>query len=304
MAESTTVLVAEDDPVSREIMAHLLQRHGYATIVADDGRQALEAICAEIDVALVDWMMPGADGVEVCRRIKQVTGGIAFVIMVTARAEKSDIVHALDNGADDYMTKPVNHLELMARVRAGERHARRERELSEAFLQAQSAADRDGLTGLMNRRGFDRELAHRVGEMCNRGSLALLMIDLDHFKRVNDWLGHQAGDEVLRRVARIIGGEVREGHDIVARYGGEEVVVIAPETGSAAALEIARRIRRKIAQSRIEVDGQTVTVTASIGIAVLGGPVAEADEAVRLLVEEADRRLYAAKKAGRNRIAA
>jgi two-component system, cell cycle response regulator len=304
MIGRTVVLIAEDDPVSREIMAHLLERHGYRIIVAKDGREALAAAGPEIDVALIDWMMPGVDGVEVCRKIKECTGDSAYVIMVTARTEKSDIVHALDSGADDYVTKPVNHQELMARVRAGERVARRERGLVEAFEEAQSAADVDALTGLMSRRRFDRELVDRVRELRAGESLALLMIDLDHFKRVNDQYGHQAGDAVLRQVAAVIRAEIREGIDLVARYGGEELVVVAPRTSHPCAVDIGRRIRRRIAQARIVAEGVHISVTASIGVAVAGGPLPEVELHARALIEEADQRLYEAKHAGRNRVAA
>ncbi len=304
MGDGTVVLVAEDDPVSREIMTHLLERNGYQTVVAANGYEAMEAITPEVDVALVDWMMPGVDGVEVCRRVNEITGGVAYTIMITARAEKSDIVHALDSGADDYMTKPVNHQELMARVRSGERLARRERELARAYAEAQSAAEHDPLTGLMNRRSFDRELSRHLCELREEESLALLMIDIDHFKRVNDHFGHQAGDQVLREIARLIEREVREGTDIVARYGGEELVVIAPQTSSHCALEIARRVRRRIARARVEVEDDLISVTVSIGVAILNGPADDVEEAVRLLIEEADRRLYEAKHAGRNRVAA
>lgn len=304
MPERTTVLIAEDDPVSREILSHLLERSGYETIVARDGREALELIEADLEVALIDWMMPGADGVEVCRRIKELTRGVAYVIMVTARAEKSDIVHALDTGADDYLAKPVNHQELLARVRAAERVAKRERKLAVAFEEAQEAADRDGLTGLMNRRRFDGELSRRLCELREGASLALLMIDLDHFKRINDHYGHQAGDEVLRRVASIVSGEVREGLDLAARYGGEELVVVAPDSCMRRAVEIARRIRRAVAQARIRADEHLITVTASIGVAAVEGSVDDVGEAARLLIEQADRQLYEAKLAGRNRVAA
>ncbi len=302
--EYTTVLVAEDDAASREIVAHLLRRNGYRVIVARDGREALDAIYPGLDVALIDWMMPGVDGVEVCRLLKDVTGGLAHVIMVTARAEKSNIVEALDSGADDYMIKPVDHQELMARVRAGERAARRERQLARAYDEARSDADYDGLTGLMNRRCFDRELRRHLRQTRARDSVALLMIDLDHFKEVNDLYGHRVGDEVLRQVSSTVEDEIREGFDIAARYGGEEMTVILPRTSSFCALEIAQRIRSSIAKLRVEVEGHLISVTASIGVSVVSGDVDDVDEAARSLIDEADTRLYQAKRAGRNRVAA
>lgn len=302
MAERTAVLLAEDDPVSRRIMAHLLERNGYEVLVAEDGSEALRLIRPEIDVALIDWMMPGVDGVEVCRQLKERTGDRAYVIMVTAKAEKSDIVHALDQGADDYMTKPVDHAELLARVRAAERVATRERELEQAWSRARAEADRDALTGLFTRRVFDEALEEMAASP-RRGALALLMIDLDHFKRINDSWGHQVGDEVLREVAEAVRSEVREAADVVARYGGEEIAVIAPGTDSAGATELAERIRKRVAQCRVLAGGEAVSVTVSIGVAVLE-PGEDGPQADRDLVQEADLRLYEAKRAGRNRVAA
>jgi two-component system, cell cycle response regulator len=302
VAERISVLLAEDDPVSRRILTHLLRRSGYDVLVAGDGREASELIGPEVQVALIDWMMPGVDGVEVCRRLKAATGGRAYAIMVTAKSEKSDVVHALDEGADDYITKPVDHDELLARVRAGERVATRERELARAWTEARSEADRDALTGLYTRRVFNTALAELTA-VPRSGPVALLMIDLDHFKRVNDTHGHQVGDEVLREVAGAILSVVREGSDVAARYGGEEMAVIAAGLDLAVASELAERIRARVAQARVLAGGAVVSVTVSVGVAALG-PTDHREDPARSLVEEADRRLYEAKGAGRNTVAA
>ncbi len=302
VAERTTVLLAEDDVSSRRIMAHLLERSGYEVRVAQDGREALELIGPDVHVALIDWMMPGVDGVEVCRRLKEVTGGRAYAIMVTAKAEKSDIVHALDAGADDYMTKPVDHAELLARVRAAERVAVREHRLAQAWVQARSEADRDALTGLYTRRVFDEALAELTVKP-RSAPVALLMIDLDHFKRINDTHGHRVGDEVLRAAAEAIRSEVRSGTDIAARYGGEEIAVIAPAAEIGGAEELAERIRARVEELRLVAGGTLVAVTVSVGVAALQPHESEHDPA-RTLVERADARLYEAKGAGRNQVAA
>ncbi len=304
MSDHTRVLIAEDDPVSREIMVRLLERNGYDVVTASDGADAVAMAGPEIDVALVDWMMPGVDGVEVCRHIKSQTRGAGYVIMVTSRTEKSDIVHALESGADDYMTKPVDHAELLARVKAGERIARRERELAQARDEARSEAERDGLTGLSSRRCFDRELLSRTHDAIARGTLALLMIDLDHFKEINDTHGHQAGDEVLRQVASVVRSETRAGVDVVARYGGEEIAVIAPQTSAFCARELAERIRKQVAAHRVVAGAQFISVTVSVGVGMLDDRTEDAPAAAQSLVEDADVRLYQAKHAGRNRIAA
>ncbi|MBD3292181.1 MAG: diguanylate cyclase [Armatimonadia bacterium] len=302
MVDRTTILLAEDDPVSRRILTHLLQRSGYSVLVAEDGSEALELIGAEVQVALIDWMMPGVDGVEVCRRLKAATDGRAYAIMVTAKSEKSDIVHALDEGADDYMTKPVDHDELLARVRAAERVAQRERALTRAWAEARSEADRDSLTGLCTRRVFDEALED-LTRRPRRSPAALLMIDLDHFKRINDTHGHRVGDVVLRQVAETIRGQVRAERDVVARYGGEEIAVIAPGTGPTGAAELAERIRAQVAELHLLCDGAVVSVTVSVGVAVLEAE-ARGPDAARRLVEAADAKLYEAKDAGRDRVAA
>jgi diguanylate cyclase (GGDEF)-like protein len=302
VTERTTVLLAEDDPVSRRILSHLLEHNDYEVLVAEDGSEALELIGPDVQVALIDWMMPGVDGVEVCRRLKDATDGRAYAIMVTAKSEKSDIVHALDEGADDYIPKPVDHDELLARVRAAERVSQRERRLAEAWSEARSEADRDALTGLYNRRAFDSAL-EELAAAPRRRPLALLMIDLDHFKRVNDTHGHQVGDEVLRQVAGVIREQVRTGTDVAARYGGEELAVIAPDTDAPGAVELAERIRRSVADLQIVAGGAVVSVTVSAGVAVLD-PSDDDARPGRALIEQADARLYEAKGAGRNQVAA
>ncbi len=302
MAERTTVLLAEDDPVSRRIMAHLLQRNGYEVLIAEDGSEALGLIGPDVEVALIDWMMPGVDGVEVCRRLKQASADTAYVIMVTSKVEKSDIVHALDQGADDYMTKPVDHAELLARLRAAERVATRERELARRWSEARSEADRDALTGLYARRVFDDALVELTSPP-RSGPVSLLMIDLDHFKRVNDTYGHQVGDEVLREVAEAVMSAVRAGTDVVARYGGEEMAVLAPGLDLEGAVALAERIRRRVARARVLAGGCVISVTVSAGVAALA-PSDDQDGMAERLLREADLRLYEAKRAGRDRVAA
>ncbi len=302
--EPTRVLVAEDDGASRTIIARVLERNGYRVVTAADGRRALALAGPDVEVALIDWMMPGADGVAVCRRIKEATAGSGYVIMVTARAGKADIVHALESGADDYLTKPIDHDELLARVRAGERIAGRERELASAWREARDEAERDALTGLFSRRHFDRALPAAVAEASPSRPLSLLLADLDHFKRINDLHGHRVGDQVLREAAGVVEAVTRRGVDVPARYGGEELAVIAPHTTASAACEIAERVRARVAALRIPARDGLVSVTVSIGVAQLRGPAGSAHAAAAQLIEEADMRLYQAKHAGRNRVAA
>lgn len=306
VSRPATVLVAEDDARSRQTMVRLLERSGFGVVVAEDGAEALRLLSPEVQVALLDWMMPEVDGLSLCRLIKSSpeTASV-YVIMVTSRTEKSDLVAALDAGADDYMTKPVDHTELLARVRAGERIAQRERLLSTACEQERGRADRDALTGLYNRSYFDAALAREVAAAIARGGpLALLMLDLDKFKLVNDRYGHQVGDEVLRAVGRVLREQVRRGADIAARFGGEELAVIAPGTNLLCAMRLGERIRRQVALLRIPVGDTLISVTVSVGLAALNDRAARSEDPVSTLIEEADMRLYQAKHAGRNCVAA
>jgi len=306
MTEQTTVMIVEDDPVSREVVAHLLRRREYQVVETADGREALELLSPEVKIVVAEWMMPNLDGLELCRRLKSPDlAGYRYVIMVTSKAEKEDIVEALEAGADDYIIKPVDHDELLARIRAGERIVQLERALADAWEKAQGEAERDSLTGLYNRRHFDERLAGELRRAeRERSRVALLMLDLDHFKHINDTYGHAVGDEVLRHVAQIIAHEVRVGTDVPARYGGEEFAVIAPGTNLLGAESLAERIRTRVAELRVPAGDQLVSVTLSVGVAVFDPRATTRDEPVRALVEAADQRLYQAKHAGRNRVAA
>ena len=266
----------------------------------------MELLTPEVGIVVLDWMMPELDGLAICRRLKSDgLPGYRYVIMVTAKTEKDDIVQALEAGADDYMKKPVHGDELLARIRAGERIVRMERSLLDAYEVARNQAHRDQLTGLFNRRHFDKALAEAL-QLARRKcmSVALLMMDLDRFKDVNDLHGHTVGDEVLRQVAKVVAVEGREGKDIPARYGGEELAVIAPDTNLMGAESLAERIRTKVAALRVAAGDALVSVTLSAGVAVFDGRLAGPQDPARALIEAADQRLYQAKHAGRNRVAA
>jgi diguanylate cyclase (GGDEF)-like protein len=289
------VLVADDDPDIRELVAMRLRAAGYDVVTARDGEEALSRAFEERpDLLLLDISMPGLDGLEVCRRIQRDGPTAPPVIFLTARAHPAGAVEGLEAGATDYVTKPFRPAELLARVNS----ALRAKAIRDAFA---FAATTDDLTGILNRRGLDVRAEETV-ELARRyhRPLACLMIDVDHFKRVNDEHGHAAGDAVLRQIADRLRMTTRIS-DIVARYGGEEFVVVLPETAEDNAVVAAEKIRSEISSTPMELPGTAgrLGVNVSIGVAEWAEPMVDALG----LFAAADRALYQAKRLGRDRVA-
>jgi two-component system cell cycle response regulator len=284
------VLVADDDGVTRAMVTAWLSSSGFDVEAACDGDEALElAAQRQPDLLLVDVTMPGRDGYDVCRVIQEASAVPPPVIFLTAHTATTARVAGLDAGAVDYIVKPFERAELVARVRAALRTKARSDRLAER-------ATRDGLTGLFNRAELDAhaDAAVRLAERHGR-PLACLMTDLDHFKGINDTLGHAAGDEVLKEVARRIVASCRES-DVAGRYGGEEFLLLLPETPAADAFTTAEKLRRVLSEQPVAAGEHEIAVTTSVGVAVL-----QAGMDVAALYEAADQALYQAKKLGRNR---
>jgi len=296
------ILAAEDNPVFQTVLRGMLTKWGYEVIIAKDGIEALRALQAENAprLALLDWMMPGIDGVDVCRRVRSMgREPYIYILLLTARTDSDDLVAGMDAGADDYLTKPFNAPELRARLRAGQRILELQAQLLEAREALRLEATHDGLTGLLNRRAvlglLQVELERAMRE---KQPLAVLMLDLDHFKEINDRFGHLAGDAVLRDAANRMRNSVRS-YDSVGRYGGEEFLVVLPGGNGEAALAQAERLRLAMANEPFSFSGEGQKVTCSIGVTWHRGMTpCDADS----LVREADLGLYAAKEAGRNRV--
>jgi diguanylate cyclase (GGDEF)-like protein len=294
------ILVADDSAVSRRLIEQTLEGLGYGVVLAEDGQQALDILMRPDGprLAVVDWMMPGVDGLEVCRRVRQRTTPYAYVILLTARDRQEDVLAGLDAGADDFLTKPFDAVELRARLRSGARVL----ELQEALFAAMEAlrhqATRDALTGLWNRGlvldGLARELDRAERE---ERALSIVIADLDHFKRVNDTHGHPVGDAVLRQTAERFRTALR-GYDLIGRYGGEEFLVVLPGCEEARAGRVAERLRGAVAARPIEAAGVAVAVTMSLGVACATEPGTDATA----LIKAADAALYRAKEQGRNRV--
>jgi two-component system cell cycle response regulator len=294
------ILVAEDEAISRVLLERTLQAAGYEVISVDNGGRALAELQKEDSprLALLDWVMPGQDGVRVCREVRGMKGqAYKYLILLSSKESKQEIVQGLSAGADDYLTKPFDREELKARLRAGERILELEDRLVEAREDMRYRATHDALTSLWNR-GMILELLSRDVVRAQRESscAAVMVCDLDRFKAVNDEYGHGGGDDVLREVARRLHGSVRS-YDLLGRYGGEEFLVVLNKCEPTAAMARAESLRNAISARPIMTAGKPITVTMSVGLALttdfVGGDVGE-------LIREADTALYEAKKDGRN----
>jgi len=288
------ILVAEDDPISQRVLQANLLEWGYDVTVASDGGEAWAIMRQAESPSLVisDWMMPGMDGLTLCRKIRQMERpGYIYFIILTA---KKGVVEALEAGADDFLTKPFNPEELKCRIRIGERILNLERCILEL-------ANTDMLTGLLNRRAFMEKIRQEISRtQREKRPLSLIMADIDHFKRINDAYGHQAGDLVLQRFAEQLTASTRP-YDFTGRYGGEEFIVCLPGTGRSGAGSIAERIRRQTEDMEIMLPDESgpIRITASFGTASHEeGPRVDVD----LLIKRADEALYRAKRGGRNRV--
>jgi two-component system cell cycle response regulator len=296
------ILAAEDNLIFQSILRNLLTKWGYDVVSAGNGMEAWQILQSEDAprLAILDWMMPGMDGVEVCRRLRASNHEpYIYTLLLTARTESVDLVQGMEAGADDYLRKPLNTMELRARLRAGRRIV----ELQEQLLMAREAlrqqATHDGLTGLLNRSSV-MEILHKELARSQRENLPLsvLMIDLDLFKQVNDQRGHLVGDAVLREASARMKSAIRR-YDAIGRYGGEEFLVVLPGCDAAGGAAQAERLRLALATRPFAISGQAINVTCSIGCSLVSG-VSPSD--ADCLVREADEALYVAKAHGRNRV--
>jgi two-component system cell cycle response regulator len=297
------ILVADDDLFLREMLEAELRRAGHDVVTVSDGLQAWELLQKEhVRMLIVDWLMPGLDGAELVRRIRGASlPGYTYVILLTARSGKDEIVEGLNAGADDYVTKPFRRDEFLARLGVGARILDLEDRLSASVAREEALATRDILTGLPNRRGlYDRARAEISRAEREKRSVGVIMMDLDHFKAINDRFGHAAGDEALRRVAQVLQANRRD-YDLAGRWGGEEFLVVVPGAALAQASLVAERIRAAIQSIELPVGREgTVTLRASFGVAA--AEPATARVGLDELLERADLAMYRAKREGRNRV--
>jgi two-component system cell cycle response regulator len=295
-----TILIADDDPVSSRILEKSATEWGYRVVKVPSGPGAWAALQKRaIRIAVLDWMMPGLDGPEICRRARaQIRGRYVYIILLTSKSLTRDIIAGIRSGADDYMTKPVNLPELQARLQAGRRIIELEDSLRATQKRLTVLATRDSLTGLWNRAAILRFLKEELEHGRRQSSpTGVIMLDLDHFKQINDLRGHQAGDAILKAAARRLQSGVRP-YDRVGRYGGDEFLVVLPNCGLLEVAKVAERLRVSAA-SRKRGGAKAGPITFSLGCT---SSVCFAEPGVDGMILTVDEALYASKRGGRNRV--
>jgi len=296
------ILVAEDDLVTGRMLQTYLVKWGYEVQIVTDGLQAWRILQQENAprLALLDWMMPEMDGMSICREVRRLKiQPYIYLILLTARRYQEDVVAGLEAGADEYLTKPFDPYELRARLRSGARIVELQDSLIQAREELREQAMHDSLTHLLNRRAIMEILVAELGRATREQKpLTVMMIDIDHFKSVNDKYGHPAGDSVLCEVSKRLRSSIRN-YDHVGRFGGEEFLVVAPGCDATPGLAQAERLRDVVGSLPIAVKDISINVTVSVGVATSEEVQTRHMEA---LLSAADEALYRAKEKGRNRV--
>jgi len=300
--ERMKVLIADDSATSRAMLRAALVRWGYEVVMAEDGAEAWD-ILAKPDappMAILDWVMPYLTGPEVCSKVRETRREpYTYILLLTSKNSKDETVEGLEAGADDYIVKPFNQQELSVRLRAGKRIIDLQLSLMEAREELREKASKDLLTMLPNRAAIAGTLEQEVSR-CHRDqrSVGVILLDIDHFKKVNDTFGHFAGDAVLRETAARLRNSMRP-YDQVGRYGGEEFLVVLPNCELEQAANQAERMRQRLQESKVLADaGTEIPISASFGVTISD----LSDRSPDLFVRVADEALYRAKAAGRNRV--
>ena len=295
------VLIADDSSLSRTLLRNTLTKWGYEVVLAEDGGQAW-AIMAAPDapsLAILDWVMPGMTGPEVCKRVRETRREpYTYILLLTSKNTKNEVVEGMESGADDYVVKPFDEHELRVRLRAGQRIVDLQVELLRAREELRERANKDLLTMLPNRPAIQKVLEHELNR-CHRDQrpVGVILLDIDHFKHVNDTHGHFAGDAVLRETATRLRANMRP-YDQVGRYGGEEFLAVIPNCDIEQATLQAERMRSRLIARPMAVDGVELQISASFGVTVSDCSEKAADVFVRV----ADEALYRSTAGGRNRV--
>ncbi len=296
------VLIADDSPTMLRLLESTLKNWGYEVVEAHDGEQAFQILSAEDPppIAILDWVMPRITGPELCRRVRsRKSRAYTYILLLSSKAQRQDLIEGMGAGADDYIIKPFDNPELEVRLRAGRRIVDLQTELMQMQDALREQATRDSLTHCWNRFCLFDILAGEISRCCRgKKTLGVIMLDLDHFKRVNDTHGHVCGDEVLKQLVKRVELVIRP-YDTVGRYGGEEFICVFPGCGEQELRRNAERIRAEVEARPVEWMGQQVRITSSFGaVAGVPTPGMTPDQ----LIRTADEALYRAKREGRNRV--
>ncbi len=294
------ILIAEDDLVSRMMLSSAIKKWGYEPIAVDNGKDALKILTSPSPplLAILDWVMPEMDGIDIIRTLSKNKESIpTYIIMLTTKSEKEDVIEGLEAGADDYIRKPFDTDELWARIRVGIRTATLQKELMETQKALEYEAIHDPLTGCLNRRGILERLNEELERSVRTGEqLCVAMCDLDHFKKVNDTYGHQTGDDVLKGFVQIIRAQLRP-YDQIGRLGGEEFLIIIPNITDSYAQNKLERLNKIVQDNEIKTGTGKIKITVSIG-----GIIVNQKTDIDTTIRQVDNALYTAKEKGRNQV--
>ncbi len=301
------ILIVEDDEVTRATLAKTLRKAGYKVDTVSNGKEALTRFKKDFfPIILIDWVLPGLNGLEVCKAIRNdKSRGYVYIIFLTGKDSKDNVIEGLEAGADEYLRKPVDYSELIARLNTALRFLDLEGSLKRANEEVRIISITDSLTGCYNRTymvdRLDREIK-RVKRY--KRPFSLILSDIDHFKKINDTYGHQVGDKALKAFADSMLKDIRGDVDWVARYGGEEFLVALPETDIQGAECLAERLRIDAEKSVVKVKNKQIKITASYGVTTIDKESSGQKYSIDDVINLADKYLYQAKREGRNRVVA
>jgi len=296
------ILIAENDLTSRRILETILVKWGYEVISVADGNEAWDKLqkADAPKLAVIDWMMPGIEGVEICKKLREKEKDeeqYTYLILLTSKGSKENIVHGMEAGADDYIVKPFDQHELRERISAGQRIIQLLSELEAAKQDLLLLSRTDPLTGALNRRAILLQIETEISRAKRENKrVSLSLLDIDYFKKINDTYGHMAGDDVLRECVKRIDSVIRM-YDSLGRFGGDEFLIVLPDTEEVGAYTMGERVRSVIDDRDILINGSSIYVTISLGTVTWDG-----NGSVDDMIARADKALYQAKKNGRNRV--
>jgi len=294
------ILVVDDDTMTRQALTKLIKKWEYDVVTAENGSEALEILTRKNPprMAILDWMMPGMEGIEVCRKLSGRSGSpLVYTILLTIKKDKEDIITALDNGACDFLSKPVHAGELKSRISVGFRLVEAEDKLRRYAQKMKHLAVTDHLTGAFSRRFFMEQFEKEIDRVYRYNqSMSFIMMDIDRFKNLNDRFGHLGGDEVLKQLVTVCKNKLRKS-DLFARVGGEEFSMVLPETDEESAYKVAEGLRLSISDLKIPYRDIEISFTVSLGVT----SIQSKNDTIDSVIMRADSALYKAKNNGRNR---